>query len=73
MSFGLHTMIISNELNADSLIATARMMFDLAVELYHQLGIRMEIINLGGGIGIPYKPDQLGVDLEYVGQGIRNL
>lgn len=69
--FGLHTMVISNELNPDSFIATARMMFDLAVEIHQKTGIRVELINLGGGIGIPYRPEQDAVDLEHVGQGIR--
>lgn len=68
--FGLHTMVISNELNPDSFIATARMMFDLAVEIKQKTGIRVELINLGGGIGVPYRPEQEAVDLEYVGKGI---
>lgn len=68
--FGLHTMVISNELNPDYFIATATMMFKLAVEIKEQLGIKLEFVNLGGGIGIPYRPDQTAVDLEYVGEGI---
>jgi diaminopimelate decarboxylase len=71
--FGLHTMVISNELNPDSFIATAKMMFDLAVELQEKIGIRLELINLGGGIGIPYKPEQAAVDIEYVGQGVKSV
>lgn len=69
--FGIHTMVISNELNPDSFIATANMMFDLILELNQKLGIDMEFVNFGGGIGIPYKPDQEPVDLQYVGQGIK--
>lgn len=71
--FGIHTMVISNELNPDSFIATARMMFELIWELHKKLGISMEFVNFGGGIGIPYKPDQQPVDLEYVGQGIKHV
>ncbi len=71
--FGLHTMVISNELNPYSLIATARLMFDLAVEIKEKTGVQVEFINLGGGIGIPYHPEQHPVDLEYVGQGIGRL
>ena len=70
--FGIHTMVISNELNPDSFIATAEMMFDLIVEIHQQLGIRFEFVNIGGGIGIPYKPEQQPVDLHYVGQGIKS-
>nr|WP_092071963.1 diaminopimelate decarboxylase [Dendrosporobacter quercicolus]NSL48720.1 diaminopimelate decarboxylase [Dendrosporobacter quercicolus DSM 1736]SDM34699.1 diaminopimelate decarboxylase [Dendrosporobacter quercicolus] len=69
--FGIHTMVISNELNADSFIATADMMFDLIVELKKNLEIDIEFVNFGGGIGIPYKPEQEPVDLAYVGQGIK--
>ncbi len=69
--FGLHTMVISNELDPNYFIETANMMFDLAVEIYQTLGIRIELINLGGGIGIPYRPEQEPVDIEYVGRGIK--
>lgn len=71
--FGLHTMVISNELNPHSFVGTASMMFDLAVELYKELGIRIEFIDLGGGIGIPYRPDQQPVDLELVGSEMRKV
>ena len=70
--FGLHTMVISNELNPDCFIATANMMFDLVVELNSTLGITIEFVNLSGGIGIPYHPEQQAVDLTLVGQGIKN-
>lgn len=69
--FGLHTMVISNELSPDSFVGTAVMMFDLVIEIYEKLGIRMEMIDLGGGIGIPYKPGDQAVDLTVVGEGIR--
>ncbi|WP_027938667.1 diaminopimelate decarboxylase [Anaeroarcus burkinensis] len=71
--FGIHTMVISNELNPDYFIETARMMMTLAKEIYETLGIRIEMINFGGGIGIPYRPEDSQVDLEYVGAGIRKL
>lgn len=69
--FGLHTMVISNELHADSFINTAKMMFELAVEIKEKLDISLEFVNLGGGVGIPYRPEQEAVDLEYVGLGIQ--
>ena len=68
--FGLHTMVISNELHADSFINTARLMFNLAVEIQTKLGIKLEFVNLGGGVGIPYRPEEDEVNLEYVGEGI---
>jgi len=69
--FGLHTMVVSNELNPDYYIETAHMMFDLACELKEKIGIRLEFVNFGGGIGIPYRPEQEPVDLEYLSEGIR--
>ena len=63
-------MVVSNELNASSFVSTARMLFTLAVELLETLDIRLEWVNLGGGIGIPYLPDDQPVDLEAVGRGV---
>lgn len=71
MRFGLHSFVISNELNPDSYVQTATMLFELAVELREKCGIRLEFVNLSGGIGIPYRPDQTAVDLEYVAQKVR--
>lgn len=71
--FGLHTMVASNELNPDYIIETARMLMQLVVEIHKKLGIKIEFINLGGGIGIPYKPEQKAMDLHYVSAGIKKL
>lgn len=68
--FGLHTMVVSNELDLEALAETANMIFDLVVEIYHELGIKMEFVNLGGGIGIPYRPEQT-LDLEKLSQKIK--
>lgn len=69
--FGLHTMVASNELNPQYFIDTAILLFDLIIELKEKLDITFDFVNLGGGIGIPYRPEQTGVDLEAVGEGIR--
>ncbi|MCC6414548.1 MAG: diaminopimelate decarboxylase [Opitutaceae bacterium] len=69
--FGLHTMVASNELNPDYFVETAQMLFDLVVELHRELGIRFEFLNLGGGIGIPYRPEQTAVDLAQIGARIK--
>ena len=66
--FGVHTFIASNELNPDFFVDTAEMLFDLAVEIMSRLDIRLDFVNMSGGIGIPYKPDQEEVDLAYVGE-----
>ena len=56
--FGLHAMVVSNELNLDYHVETARMLFDLVAEITRDVGIRIEFVNLGGGFGIPYRPEQ---------------
>ena len=71
--FGLHTMVASNELEAKYFIETAALLFDLVVELSAELGIEFEFVNIGGGIGIPYQPEEDPVDLTVVGEGIRAL
>lgn len=69
--FGLHTMVVSNELDPNGLIGTAEMMFALAVEIKDKLGITVEFIDFGGGIGVAYKPEETPVDYEVLGQGIK--
>lgn len=71
--FGLHSMVASNELNVDFFVETARMLFDIAREVAEKLDIRLEFINLGGGIGIPYRPEQHPVDLERLGAGVKEV
>lgn len=68
--FGLHTMVASNELDPEYIIDTAKLLFNLVAELTEKVGITFEFVNIGGGIGIPYKPDQKAMDLDYVGKGI---
>jgi diaminopimelate decarboxylase len=70
--FGLHAMLASNELNPAYIVETAKMLFDLAAELAATLDIRVELINIGGGIGIPYRPDDRAVDLRELSDAIRN-
>ena len=69
--FGLHTMVASNELNPDYFVETAQLLFSLAVELKEKVGVSVEFVNLGGGIGIPYRPEQVAVDYDYVAKGIK--
>ncbi|MBN1647054.1 MAG: diaminopimelate decarboxylase [Spirochaetales bacterium] len=69
--FGLHTMVASNELNPDYFIETAVVMFRALAEIFRRTGIQFEFVNLGGGIGIPYKPEDQAVDMAYVAKGIR--
>ncbi|MGN0852287.1 MAG: diaminopimelate decarboxylase [Kiritimatiellia bacterium] len=68
--FGLHTMVASNELDPQYIIDTARLLFDRAVEISRAVGITFDFINIGGGIGIPYRPGQTAQPLEVIGAGI---
>lgn len=69
--FALHTMVASNELNPDSFEETARILFELAAELKEKVGVRIESIDMGGGLGIPYRQDQVAVDYDVVAKKIR--
>ena len=68
--FGLHTMVASNELSPQYIIDTATLLFDLVVDISKKVGITFDFINIGGGIGIPYRPDQEAQPLETIGAGI---
>ena len=71
--FALHTMVASNELNKDCFIETARMTFALAKQIKQELGITLEFINLGGGLGIPYLPDEKPINIVEVANGIKQV
>ncbi len=68
--FGLHTMVASNELNPQYFVETAEILFNTVVELARELDITFEFVNIGGGIGIPYRPEESAVDLEQVAEGV---
>ncbi len=70
--FGLHTMVASNELNPNFFVDTAKLVFELAVEIKEKCDVNIEFVDLGGGIGIPYKPGDKAVDYDYVAKGIRS-
>lgn len=71
--FGIHTMIASNERDVGYFVETARMLFDIVREVREKLGITIELANLGGGIGIPYKPEDTEVDIEALAKGVKAL
>ncbi len=69
--FGLHTMVASNELDPSYFVHTTEMLCELVGQLSRELGIAFEFVNIGGGIGIPYRPDEQAVDLDAVSSGAR--
>lgn len=61
--FGLHTMPISNNLDISYFPKTVRTLLEIAVELKNELGITLDFINMGGGLGIPYYPEEEPIDI----------
>ena len=69
--FGIHAFLASNTLSNDYYPALARILFQLAVELKEETGCRITFINLSGGVGVPYLPDQPANDIAVIGEGVR--
>ena len=69
--FGLHTMVASNMLQGDFFRYTARTGFELARDIEHRLGIHIEFINLGGGFGVAYRPEEKPLDMCQIGANIQ--
>lgn len=69
--FGLHAFLASNTTDDDYYPALARKLFKTAVELYEETGAVVSMINLSGGIGIPYRPYEKETDIRYVGEEVQ--
>ena len=69
--FGMHAFLASNTVTNDYYPELARILFQVAVELKEETGAHIEFINLSGGVGIPYRPDQEGNDIMVIGEGVR--
>ena len=69
--FGIHSFLASNTLSNDYYPTLAGILFQLAVELREETGCDIRYINLSGGIGIPYRPDQAENDIAAIGEGVR--
>ncbi len=68
--FGLHTMVASNELDYSYMVETARMVLEITALVEQELGIRFEFVNIGGGFGIPYQPEQAPLDIDSMSREI---
>ena len=71
--FGIHAMLQSCSLEEIYYPKLAGELFALAVEIQQQLGIRLSFIDLSGGIGIPYRPEEKPVDISAIGEGVRQV
>ena len=69
--FGLHAFLASNTLSNDYYPALAGILFRLAVELQQETDCQVAFINLSGGVGIPYRPEETANDIAAIGEGVR--
>ena len=72
-NFGIHAFLASNTVTNEYYPLLARLMFELAVRLSRETGTHIGFINLSGGIGIPYSPDQDPNDIHAIGEGVRKV
>ena len=71
--FGMHAFLASNTLTNDYYPTLAGILFRTAVEIKEKTGVELSFINLSGGVGIPYRPDQPATDVLAVGEGVRKV
>ena len=69
--FGIHSFLASNTVTNDYYPALAKELFELAVEVVAETGVTLDFINLSGGIGVNYLPDQVANDIMTIGEGVR--
>ena len=69
--FGIHAFLASNTLSNEYYPALAAILFQMAVELKNETGCHITFINLSGGVGVPYLPDQPANDIAVIGEGVR--
>ena len=69
----MHAFLASNTVTNDYYPTLAKSMFELAVQLRDKTGAHISFINLSGGIGIPYKPEDMPNDIRIIGEGVRKV
>ena len=72
-NFGLHTMVASNELDESYIVETARMVFSLVKKIRDEAKVRISFVDLGGGVGIPYRPEDEAIDFYSLSSRIHEL
>jgi len=71
--FGIHMMTGSNVLNLDYFISVTRKLFEIAGKISRELGLDFEFVDVGGGFGVPYRPDESPLDIEKLGLRVSEL
>ena len=69
--FGIHAFLASNTVANEYYPVLARILFETAVELQKETGVHIAFVNLSGGVGVPYRPDQKPNDIMAIGEGVR--
>ena len=72
-NFGIHAFLASNTVTNEYYPTLAKTLFEVAVKLKDETGANIRFINLSGGIGIPYRPDQEPNDIRAIGEGVRKV
>lgn len=72
-NFGIHSFLASNTVTNEYYPTLAKTLFETAVKLKEKVGVSVKFINLSGGIGIPYRPDQEPNDIRAIGEGVRKV
>ena len=72
-NFGIHSCLASNTVSNEYYPVLAKILFELAVEIKEQTGIAVKYINLSGGVGVPYRPEEKENDIEVIGEGVRKV
>lgn len=71
--FGIHAFLASNTVTNDYYPVLARQLFELALEIRKETGVTLDFVNLSGGIGVNYRPDQEPNDIAVIGEGVRKV
>ena len=71
--FGIHAFLASNTKTNDYYPALAKILFKTAVELHEETGADIKFINLSGGVGVAYSPDETPNDIEVIGEGVHKV
>ena len=71
--FGMHAFLASNTVTNEYYPMLAKQLFELAVKLEKETGADISFINLSGGVGIPYLPDQEPNDIRKIGEEVRKV
>ncbi|HEM4768209.1 TPA: diaminopimelate decarboxylase [Streptococcus suis] len=71
--FGIHAFLASNTVTNDYYPVLARQLFELALEIREETGVTLDFINLSGGIGVNYRPEQEPNDIAVIGKGVRKV